>query len=79
MPLPDISRYKKLNKFSVPKAPTDATAKDLKKVSRRANNNKRVINRKKLVDCSVKNGFAIISSVTTSLTIFFLSNGFSET
>ena len=75
----DLSRYKKLNKFSVPNAPREATAKDRKKVSKRAKSNKRVINKKKSVDCSVNNVFTIISSAGTSLTGFNLSNGFSET
>ena len=79
IPFPDISRYKKLNKFSVPNAPTEAIAKDRKKVSKSARSNKRVINKKKLVDCSVNNGFTIISSVGTSFTGFNLSNGLSET
>ena len=72
-------RVNKLNKFSLPNAPIEAIATDRKKVSKRANSNKRVINKKKLVDCSVNNGFTIISSFGTSLTGFNLSNGFSET
>lgn len=78
MPLPDISRYKKLNKLSVPSAPKDLTANDLRKVSNTASSNKRPIRRKKWVDCSVNKGFSTGASTISFSTTVDFSNGLSE-